>query len=117
MLQYLPSFALWGALFLSVVNIVASFFGLGPALTWVLGLPVWQWMAIPLAVVGIGFLVYRWVNSLMSGFAGMGIFWLNVLLAPFGYGLLGLSYAQGLIIAIAPYPFYFGIRWISDQFQ
>ncbi|MGB3277515.1 MAG: hypothetical protein WBA82_15115 [Castellaniella sp.] len=115
MLKYLPEVALFGASILSLVNILAGAFGLGPALTWATGLPFWMSITTPLAFVGIGFLIYSWINSLMSNFSGMAIYFLNILLAPFGYALLGLPYPLGLALALAPLPFYSGMRWLSER--
>lgn len=115
--KYLPEVALFGASFLSVLNSIAAAFGLGPALSWATGLPFWISITTPLAVVGIAFLAYSWVQSLLSNFSGMAIYLVNIVLAPFGYELLGLAYPIGLVIALAPLPFYSGIRWASDRFN
>ncbi|MCB5364073.1 hypothetical protein H0484_09975 [Pusillimonas sp. CC-YST705] len=117
MLKYLPEVAIFGALFLSLLNVLAAAFGLGPALTWATGLPFWVSISTPLAFVGIGILIYSWINSLMSNFSGMAIYFVNVMLAPFGYELLGLPYLIGLAIAATPLPFYSGLRWLSEKFD
>ena len=115
MLKHLPGVALAGSLLLSVINVVASAFGLGPALNWATGLEFWLSITTPLALIGIGCLVYSWVNSLMSNFSGMLIYFVNIVLAPFGYELFGLPYFLGLAIALAPLPFYSGLRLIADK--
>lgn len=117
MLKHLPTIALFGALFLSIANIIAGAFGLGPALTSVTGRPFWLSITTPLAFIGIGSLVFAWIESLMSSRAGMLIYALNVWLAPFGYELLGFPYTVGLTLAIAPMPLYFGLNWLASKFE
>lgn len=115
MLKHLPGVALAGSLLLSVINVIASVFGLGAALSWATGVEFWFGITIPLAMIGIGFFIYSWVNSLMSNFAGMAIYFVNIALAPFGYEFFGLPYFLGFIFALAPLPFYLGLSVISDK--
>lgn len=117
MFKHLPEIAFFGALLVSLANIVAGSFGLGPALTWATGLPFWLGITTPLAFAGIGFLLFLWIQSLLSNSFGMVIYAANILLAPFGYELFGVPYALGLALALAPMPFYHGVKWLSDQFE
>lgn len=114
MRRHLPEIALFGALFLSLLNILAGGFGMGPALYWATDQPFPIFLTAPLAFLGMGFLVYSWLNTLMSNRAGLLLYLVNILVAPFGYALVGAPHSLGLALAIAPMPFYFGIKWISD---
>ncbi|HRL22884.1 MAG TPA: hypothetical protein PLG97_12730 [Alcaligenes sp.] len=102
---------------MSLTNSIAGAFGLGPTLSWATGHSFWVSVTTPLAFTGIGFLIFSWINSLMSNRSGMILYTLNLVFAPFGYGLLGLPYLLGLALAIAPMPLYFGTRWLSDLFE
>lgn len=117
MLKNLPKLALLGSLLLTLVNIIASAFGLGTALTWATGMQFWFGITMVLALAGIGLLIYSWINSLLSNFSGMAIYIVNICLAPFGYEYFGLPYVAGLIIALAPVPFYSGLKWVSGKFE
>lgn len=117
MFKHLSDIAFWGALLLSIVNIFASAVGFGPALTWATGMSFWSGITTTLAFVGIGFLIFSWINSFMSNVSGMAIYSVNILLAPFGYEYLGLSYSLGLVIALSPLPLYTGLGWLSQKFQ
>lgn len=117
MIKKLPDIAFFAAAVLSIINIFAAAFGLGPALTWLTGVEFWSSITTPLALLGIGVLIYSWVNSLLSNLSGMGIYIVNVALAPFAYGLLGLPYAVALAIAMAPLPIYWGLGWLSEKLE
>ena len=117
MLKHLPAFALLGAFLLSCANVVASAFGLGPALTWVTGISFWDSIPTVLGFAVLALLIYSWVESLMSNLAGMAVYVVNILFAPFGYELLALPYWLGLAIALAPLPFYFVMRSLSDRLE
>lgn len=112
MLNKLPSIALFGGLILSLANIMAAILGLAPALSWASGWDAPAVAAIPLAIVGYGWLITSWVNSLMNNRAGMLIYAVNILLAPFGYAQAGLPYLLGLALALSPVPFYMGLKSI-----
>lgn len=114
MKSHFPAIALFGAFALSLANCLAAAFGLAPALGWVTGLQLWGGVTVPLTLVGLGWLAYSWVNTLMGNRAGMAIYGVNLLLAPFGYGLIGLPWALGAVLALAPVPFYLGLRWMAD---
>ena len=117
MLKHLPAFALLGAFLLSCANVVASAFGLGPALTWVTGISFSDSIPTVLGFAVLALLIYSWVESLMSNLAGMAVYVVNILFAPFGYELLALPHWLGLAIALAPLPFYFVMRSLSDRLE
>ena len=115
MTKQLPMIAVFGALFFSLANIVAGASGLGPALQGVTGLSLWPGLTAPLALLGMAALILWWLNGLFGNQAGMILYALNLVLAPFGYLLWGLPLWLGLGLAVAPLPFYHGLCWLSDR--
>lgn len=112
--ERIPTLTFWISLCISLVNMIASIIGFSPALTWYTGLHITPVLAIPFVFIIVGILVVSWVNSLMSNYAGMLIYWVNLLLAPFGYHYLGLPYWLGIFFAASPLLIYFGGMHLSD---
>lgn len=81
MRKHVPSGVLGGSLLLSLINCLASVFGLGPALAWATGVLFWPAVTIVLALAGVGVLLYSWSKSLLHNYAGMIIYAVNLLFA------------------------------------
>ena len=114
MLNSLTSVALFGSAFLSVINILAGVAGWGPVVAWFVDLRLSGFITVPLALFGIGYLLFSWLESGLSNSAGMAIYLLNVVVAPFGYVSWGLPLWLGIALSLSPIPFYSGVNALSD---
>lgn len=114
MRERIPTLTFWISLCISIVNMIVSIIGFSPALTWYTGLQITPVLAILFAFIIVGILVLSWINSFMSNYAGMLIYWVNLLFAPFGYHYLGLPYWLGIVFAASPLFLYFGVMYLSD---
>ncbi|AXY61449.1 hypothetical protein CDG61_16420 [Acinetobacter sp. WCHAc010052] len=104
----------WISVGISVMNMIATIAGFKSALSWYTCITVSPALTIPIALISMGILVTVWINSLMSNYGGMLIYWINLLIAPFGYHAFGLPFWLGITLAAAPLPFYFGVMYFSD---
>ena len=109
--------AFWGALGLSLINVFAGLFGFPQAVNWLLGTNIPAILLVPCALLLWGTMIYSWLSALLGNSSGMLIYAANVLTSPFFYQSLGLPYAIGFVIAVFPYPFYFGLHLIIDQIE
>lgn len=112
--ERIPMLSFWISVGISVMNMIATIAGFKSALSWYTGITVSPALTIPVALISMGILVTVWINSLMSNYGGMLIYWINLLIAPFGYHAFGLPFWMGITLAAAPLPFYFGVMYFSD---
>lgn len=111
--ERLPALGLWGALSLSAANAIAAAFGLGAAVEWLTGMSIAAVFTVPIAFVVLIVLLWAWLNSLANSRAGMLIYAINLVLAPFGYATAGVPFWIGCCLAVLPLPLYRFINWLS----
>lgn len=112
-----PRRILLGSIALSLANAIAAAFGLSPALHRLTDIVVWPVLTVPIAGIGLCAIILVWINSFMTNRAGQLLYVIHIVLAPFGYQLIGLPYLAGLLIALAPMPLYFGLMALSQHHE